>query len=339
LKNNNLKTQNCISRLKHFNSLDTTNLDWSGKWDLINEVYTNFFAKTFNLDKKEFDKRINEIIDELNKHYQLFTQDAWIVTPQNELVDTSHFSYDNLDPFIERNGWNYTDYIINNIYELANNSWLPINVKRKSTFEHTRNMSDDEWNEMMKKGKKLENESLELIKNSVGTIVNKNWNLEQTTKALAKYLVYKNDYTRQNRINAITFVSLKDKVSSFLCQGYSAYMYIALNLLGYKDVGFEEYYHFVNDKTIFQHINNTYKIDNKLYAIDVTFADKFRQENLIYKEEIYERKTKYLSAYEQVNEWIDKFVLVPMNDYLNQDPEQPLYISISLDDLSEFKFE
>ncbi|TNK97232.1 hypothetical protein C4M98_02115 [Mycoplasmopsis pullorum] len=116
-------------------------------------------------------------------------------------------------------------------------------------------------------------------------------------------------------------------------------MYIALNLLGYKDVGFEEYYHFVNDKTIFQHINNTYKIDNKLYAIDVTFADKFRQENLIYKEEIYERKTKYLSAYEQVNEWIDKFVLVPMNDYLNQDPEQPLYISISLDDLSEFKFE
>ncbi|TNK91551.1 hypothetical protein C4M96_04015 [Mycoplasmopsis pullorum] len=262
-----------------------------------------------------------------------------MVTPKDELVDTSHFSYDNLDPFIDRNGYNRTDYIINNIYQLANNFKWPLDINDKNVIDETRKLSDDEWNIMMKKGKKLLDESLELIKNSVGTIVNKNWNLEQTTKALAKYLVYKNDYTTLNRLNAITFISLKNEISNFLCQGYSAYMYIALNLLGYKNVGFESEYRYSSDKTYIPHVNNTYKIDNKLYAIDVTFADKFRQENLIYKGEIYRWKTKYLSAYAQVNEWIDKFVLVPMNDYLNQDPEQPLYISITRDDLSEFKFE
>ncbi|TNK81978.1 hypothetical protein, partial [Mycoplasmopsis pullorum] len=215
----------------------------------------------------------------------------------------------------------------------------PLDINDKNIIDETRKLSDDEWNEMMKKGKKLLDESLELIKNSVGTIVNKNWNLEQTTKALAKYLVYKNDYEYINDRNSRTFVSLKNEISNFLCQGYSAYMYIALNLLGYKNVGFESQYRYIENKKDIEHVNNTYKINNKLYAIDVTFADKFRQENYIYKEETYSWNTKYLSAYEQVNEWIDKFVLVPMNDYLNQDSKQPLYISISSDDLSEFKFE
>ncbi|TNK91599.1 hypothetical protein C4M96_03940, partial [Mycoplasmopsis pullorum] len=82
-----------LNKLNKFNSLDTSNLDWSGKWDLIKKEYNSFFEKSYMRNKDTyFDKRINEIIDELDKHYQLFTQDAWMVTPKDELVDTSHFS-------------------------------------------------------------------------------------------------------------------------------------------------------------------------------------------------------------------------------------------------------
>ncbi|MBD5789041.1 hypothetical protein MSGX11T_03427 [Mycoplasma synoviae GX11-T] len=88
-------------------------------------------------------------------------------------------------------------------------------------------------------------------------------------KSLAKYLIIKNNYVRakDKQWEAMTFLSLKDEYSHYVCQGHSEFIYMSLKLLGFEKVGFEDRYFYRENKQYVNHVNNIYDLDGKRYVI------------------------------------------------------------------------
>lgn len=125
----------------------------------------------------------------------------------------------------------------------------------------------------------------------------------------------------------MTFLSLKDEYSHYVCQGHSEFIYMSLKLLGFEKVGFEDRYFYRENKQYVNHVNNIYDLDGKRYVIDATFADKYNSSD------------EDLFKLEEINFYINKFIFIPINDYLNHEPLAPFYVAKSATDLTEIVFE
>ncbi|VEU70638.1 hypothetical protein [Mycoplasmopsis glycophila] len=249
------------------------------------------------------------LYQEFNSAFEEFKKDAWIVANQEDLVDTSNWTLEQIPDFWEHEYYSRLDYAFKKLRELS-----LIEMNKEIIIEDNQ-LTEEERNILYAKINAKKQKYLSLLKNILGSIVSKKWDLEKTVKAIAKYLVIKTDYVKgNNNIFNMTFLSLENEIAHFNCQAYSEFTYMSLNLLGYRNLGFESRYYDKKTKEWVPHVNDTYLIDGKTFIIDVTFADKY------YTNELNEAVSlsTIVSINNKINEEINKAVLVPVNDYLNR---------------------
>ncbi|QIW62345.1 hypothetical protein [Mycoplasmopsis gallinacea] len=265
---------------------------------------------------------LDNLKNEFNEHFAKFKEDAWMVVPREDLVDVSNFSLDQVPAFYTETDydwmkWTYKKLRYISLEEMNLDRWI----------DDSR-LNEEQRDTLNKKVSTRKNILLKNIKDIVGATINKNWDVVKIAKALAKYLIIKNDYLRakKNQWEPMTFLSLKDEISHFNCQGYSEFIYMSLKLLGFEKVGFEDRYFYKENKQDVNHVNNIYDLDGKRYIIDATFADKYNSSD------------NDLSTLEEINFFINKFIFVPINDYLNHEPLAPFYVAKSTTDKTEIVF-
>lgn len=270
------------------------------------------------------EKSVQRIWDKFNEHFAKFKEDAWMVVEQENLVDVSNFSLDQVPAFyINRTMGNKLDWVE---YVDTKLRWLTLNEMGLNITATQSDLTQEQINVLNQKFNDKKHILLRNIKNVLGTTIDKNWDVVKVAKALAKYLIIRNDYSTKNLFEK-TFLSLNEDISHFNCQGHSEFIYMSLKLLGFEKVGFEDRYFYRENKQDVNHVNNIYDLGGKRYIIDATFADKYNSSD------------NDLSTLEAINFFINKFIFVPINDYLNHEPLARFYVAKSLDDKTEIVFE
>ncbi|MGX9340697.1 hypothetical protein [Mycoplasma sp. 4044] len=282
---------NRINRL----SIEFDNL--VSKWQaLLNgkdfiETYNTYYAKFLNPELKEFytvwKNKLNQEIEKIaswsdseleNKLTVLFTSmrdyanDTWMVFSQDKAVNLD--SYTHITPFVEKDLSKSHSYEFDMVY----NSML---YKTIWKLFRTWKIKWKDLNEAQKQEvRQLFEKQISIVKHFVSQLISKDFNLDQVALVLTRFLSVKVIYNSETGDKFIDRRTIFDTpidttdYAYFNCQAYSEFIYIALDMLGYKNLMFYGNYYEISNNEDFQHVNAGLVLDGTEMVIDATFYDK-----------------------------------------------------------------
>ncbi|MGX9394679.1 hypothetical protein, partial [Mycoplasma sp. 392] len=254
------------------------------------ETYNTYYAKFLNPELKEFytvwkDKLSQEIEkiaswsdSELeNKLTVLFTSmrdyanDTWMVFSQDKAVNLD--SYTHITPFVKKELSYSFDYENDRVYDYM----LYKTIKK---LLHNEKIKWNELNESQKQEvKQLFEKQISIVKHFVSQLISKDFNLDQVALVLTRFLSIKVIYEYGYNKKLIDYITIFDTpidttdYAYFNCQAYSEFIYIALDMLGYKNLMFYNEYYNISNNYPFAHVNTGLVLDGTEMVIDATFND------------------------------------------------------------------
>ncbi|MGX9395777.1 hypothetical protein ACWXVT_02140 [Mycoplasma sp. 1573] len=280
---------NRINRL----SIEFDNL--VSKWQaLLNgsdfiETYNTYYAKFLNPELKEFytvwkDKLSQEIEkiaswsdSELeNKLTVLFTSmrdygnDTWMVFSQDKAVNLD--SYTHITPFVRKDLSKSYNFQYDDVYQYM---LKKATEKQLNIWVNWKDLNEAQKQEV----RQLFEKQISIVKHFVSQLISKDFNLDQVALVLTRFLSIKVIYEYGYNKKLIDYITIFDtpidttNYAYFNCQGYSEFVYIALDMLGYKNLMFYGKYYKISNNEDFQHVNAGLVLDGTEMVIDATFND------------------------------------------------------------------